>query len=123
MSIGVITSNSVISVLSKLLALRLDIACAKFPLESLDSACGINELLLARIERMAVGANFSVYLFSGRAGFKRVSATAANHYFFVFWMNTIFHFISPKVHKTIILAGNNRFARFFYHKKNKRPPH
>lgn len=45
---------------------------AVFLLELINSAAGIQELLLAGEERMAAGANFDAQLFLGRASFKGV---------------------------------------------------
>src|ERR1051325_4927094 len=44
------------------------------PLEALDAAAGVEELLLARVERVAVGADLDVELGLRRAGRERVPA-------------------------------------------------
>jgi len=99
---------------TKLLALLfVEIARTELLLESLDSASRIDELLLARVERMAVRAYFSVDFLYSRARLKRVAAPAADDYLLVFWMNAFFHFISPNLDKTVILQIPQRFAIIF----------
>ena len=62
--------------------------------ELIDTSTGINQLLLAREEGMAVAAN--IYLqnvaFFRRTGFKRSSTSASNSYFVIFGMNISFHY-------------------------------
>src|SRR4051794_40007786 len=47
-------------------------------LEALDAAAGVHELLLARVEGMAVGADLDVHVALGRAGDELVPARTAN---------------------------------------------
>jgi len=44
--------------------------------EFLHAAGGVNEFFLPGVKRMAVGANFHLYLFFGRADFIRLTAGA-----------------------------------------------
>ena len=65
---------------------------AVFLLESLDAARGVNQLLFAGEERMAVRADFNVNVFLGRTRRPRVPAGADDMTFDVFGMNSFFHF-------------------------------
>jgi hypothetical protein len=47
-------------------------------LEALDATAGVDELLLARVERVAVGADLDVHVALGRARGELVAARAAN---------------------------------------------
>ena len=62
--------------------------------ELIDTSTGINQLLLAREEGMAVAAN--IYLqnvaFFRRTSFERSSTSASNSYFVIFGMNISFHY-------------------------------
>ena len=69
----------------------LDIACAVFLLETLDSAGCIDIFLLAGIEWMAHRTDFSVYLFCCAAGLEGIAAAATHNHFFILWMNIFFH--------------------------------
>jgi hypothetical protein len=60
--------------------------------ETVDTATGINDFLLARVERVAFAAHVYVEIFTQRgAGFETVTATAINSHFNVIWMNICFH--------------------------------
>lgn len=63
--------------------------------ELIDTSTGINQLLLAREERMAIAAN--IYLHNvavfRRAGFESSSTSASYSYFVIFGMNICFHCI------------------------------
>src|ERR1041384_4536339 len=48
------------------------------PLEALDPAAAVHQLLLARVERVAVRAHLDVQLGLGRPGLERVSAGAVD---------------------------------------------
>src|SRR5262245_38627874 len=61
------------------------------PLEALDAAAGVEELLLARVERVAVGANLDVELGLRRAGRERVPARAGHGREDVLGMDTGLH--------------------------------
>jgi len=68
----------------------LDIAV--FLTEALDASGGIDDLLLAGIERMAFGADFYVQrLAAGRAGLEFVAATARDFDFGVVRVYRFFH--------------------------------
>jgi hypothetical protein len=64
---------------------------AVFLLELINSAAGIQELLLAGEERMAAGANFDAQLFLGRASFKGVAAGAGHLSYIVLGLNCCLH--------------------------------
>ena len=64
---------------------------SKFGLELFDPACGVNELQLARVERMADIANVDSQLFANAFGNETVAATASNLRFDVVGMDLIFH--------------------------------
>ena len=68
-----------------------DVIFAVFLLETLDSACGIDEFLLARIERMAHRANFRVNFLGGTSGLEGIAAPAANLYSMVLGMYAFLH--------------------------------
>lgn len=59
--------------------------------ELLNAARGVDELQLARIERMAFAANVDLQLFLRAASLKRVAATALNGGFVVLRMNARLH--------------------------------
>ena len=62
--------------------------------ELIDTSTGINQLLLAREERMAIAANiyFQHFAFFRRAGFESSSTSASYSYFVIFGMNIRFHY-------------------------------
>lgn len=64
---------------------------AVFLLELINSAAGIQELLLAGEERMAAGANFDAQLFLGRSSFKGVAAGAGHLSYIVLGLNCCLH--------------------------------
>jgi hypothetical protein len=61
--------------------------------ELLDAASRVDDLLLARVERMAGSADFHVQLFFAQrgAGYERVAAGAGHGHFFVIGVNAGFH--------------------------------
>jgi hypothetical protein len=61
--------------------------------EAFDAAGGVNQLLFAGEERMAIGADFDVELlaFDGRASLEIVAAGAVNGYGVIVGVNTGFH--------------------------------
>jgi hypothetical protein len=64
--------------------------------EALHAACGVHDLLLTGVERMAGGAHFDVQVFvHGRACFENVPATASNADLFVIGMNFSLHDVLP----------------------------
>ena len=62
--------------------------------ELIDTSTGINQLLLAREERMAVAANihFQHFALFRRAGFESSSTSASYGYFVIFGMYISFHY-------------------------------
>jgi len=62
-----------------------------FLLETLYASGRIDELLLARVERMAHRANLSMNFAGRAAGLESVPAAATNHYLLVFWMYVFLH--------------------------------
>ncbi len=63
-------------------------------LEFIDTTTGINQLLLARKERMAIAANiyFQNVAFFRRTRLERRTASADYRYFVIFRMDISFHF-------------------------------
>ena len=65
---------------------------AVFLAEFLNAASGVHDLLLTRIERVALGANLDMQVFAvGGASLERVAAAACNVDFCVVWVNVRFH--------------------------------
>ena len=64
---------------------------SKFGLELFDPASGVNELQLARVERMADIANVDSQLFANAFGNETIAATASDLRFDVVGVNLIFH--------------------------------
>ena len=62
--------------------------------ELIDTSTGINQLLLASEERMAVAANiyFENFTIFRRAGFESSSTSASHSYFVIFGMYISFHY-------------------------------
>ena len=72
--------------------------------EALDAACRIDQLLLARKERVASGADFYVDIaLVGRTGRKVVAARAHNPDFVIVWMNPLLWHDSIKPFPAILL--------------------
>ena len=63
--------------------------------ELIDTSTGINQLLLAREERMAIAANIYLKNFTifRRASFKGSSTSASYGYFVIFRMDISFHYV------------------------------
>ena len=85
-------------------------------LESLDSACGIDEFLLAGVEWMAHRADFGVYFFCGASGLEGISATASDGNRVVFRMYVFFHNVVLRIFETVyytmfFLIFNRKVAR------------
>ena len=78
--------------------------------ELIDTSTGINQLLLAREERMAVAAN--IYLHNvavfRRTRFERSAARASHSHFVIFGMNISFHFFHLAVIFYQMLCNYNR---------------
>jgi len=63
--------------------------------EALHAAFGIDQLLPAREERVAIRADFEVQLRLGRPGFPGIAARAARLDLVIFRMNAFFHDETP----------------------------
>ena len=64
------------------------------PVEAIHAAGSIDQLLLARKKRMAGGTDFNMEIaFTGRACLERLAAGAGHSYFFIFRVNSRFHFL------------------------------
>ena len=72
--------------------------------ELIDTSTGINQLLLAREERMAIAANiyFKNVAFFGRTGLESSSTSASNGYFVIFRMDISFHYIHLAVRFSLL---------------------
>ena len=64
---------------------------AKAAIEAVHTSAGIDQLLLASVERMALGADFHVDLGLGGAGLDDVAARAGDGAVNVLGMDTLFH--------------------------------
>ena len=62
-----------------------------FLIELIDTSASCSSLLLASIERMALGANLHVDIFLGRTSYELVSAVAGNLCLIVSWMDSFSH--------------------------------
>jgi len=60
-------------------------------LEAIDTSASINQLLFARVEGMAFGANINLHFLLGGAGLKRFTAHAANNALAVLGMDVFLH--------------------------------
>ena len=66
---------------------------AKTLVEAINTSTGVNQLLLAGIERVALGADLNTDLLLSGAGSKDVTTVAADGGLFVLGMDTFLHFI------------------------------
>ena len=66
---------------------------AKTLVEAIDTTTGVNQLLLAGIERVALGADLDTDLLLGGASGKDVTAVATDRGLFVVGMDTFLHFV------------------------------
>jgi len=66
-------------------------SCSKLVLELFDSACGVDELQLAGVERVADITNVDLEFFSGAASGEAIAATAGHFGFEVLGVDAIFH--------------------------------
>ena len=64
--------------------------------ELIDAAAGVHELLLARIERVALGADLNGDVLLGGAGLDNVAAGAPDGGLVVFRVDAFLHFPSPQ---------------------------
>ena len=61
--------------------------------EAINTSTGVNQLLLAGIERVALGADFHTNVLLGRTSGKDIAACAADGGLFVLGMDTFLHFV------------------------------
>ena len=61
--------------------------------ETIDTSTGVNQLLLAGIERVALGADLNSDILLGGAGGKGVATSATNCGLFVLRMDAFSHFV------------------------------
>ena len=61
--------------------------------ETVNTSTGVNQLLLAGIERVALGADLNADLLLSRTGSKDVATGTANGSLFVIGMDTFLHFV------------------------------
>ena len=66
---------------------------AKSLVETVNTSTGVNQLLLAGIERVALRADFNADLLLGGAGREDVATGAANRSLFVLGMDTFSHVV------------------------------
>ena len=66
---------------------------AKTLVEAINTSTGVNQLLLAGIERVALGADLNTDLLLSGAGSKDVTTVAADGGLFVLGMDTFLHFV------------------------------
>jgi hypothetical protein len=64
-------------------------------LELVNTSAGVNKLLLAGEERVALGANFNAEIALGGTARNFVAACASDNAFFVFGMDAFLHFNTP----------------------------
>ena len=64
-------------------------------LETVNTSAGINQLLLAGKERMALGADFNLQFGLDRPRLKRLTAYATDDGLAIFGMDLFFHAFSP----------------------------
>ena len=62
-------------------------------IETINTSTGVNQLLSAGIERVALGADFNLDVLLGRTGCKDVTASATNGCLFVIGMDTFLHVV------------------------------
>ena len=66
---------------------------AKTLVETINTSTSVNQLLLAGIERVALGADFNTNLLLSRAGSKSVATGATDRGLFVLGMDTFLHLV------------------------------
>ena len=66
---------------------------AKTLVEAINTSTGVNQLLLAGIERVALGADFNTNVLLGGTGRKDVATGTADRGLFVLGMDTFLHFV------------------------------
>ena len=66
---------------------------AKTLVETITASTGVNQLLLAGVERVALGADFNSDVLLSGTGSKSVATSTANRSLFVVGMQTFLHFV------------------------------
>ena len=66
---------------------------AKALIEPINASTSVNQLLLAGVERVALGADFNANVLLGRTSGKDIAAGTANGSLFVIGMDTFLHFV------------------------------
>ena len=61
--------------------------------ETINTSTGVNQLLLAGIERVALGADLNTDVLLGRTSSKDIATGTANGGLFVIGMDTFLHFV------------------------------
>ena len=64
----------------------LEVVAAKLAVELLDAACGVDELLLAGVERVAIRTDVHLHVTAGRTSLEGVAASASNVDAFIVWV-------------------------------------
>ncbi len=105
--------------LSVFVFFALGVTLSVFFLEPLNTTGGIDELLLAGIERMAHRADFGVDLFGRAAGLEGIAAAASDLNFFVFRMYIFFHWKTPNNLKPKIIPVLVLIATYFLFSNDK----
>lgn len=81
--------------------------------EAINAPTGINQLLTAGEERMALGANFNTDVLFGRTGVNNLTASAGNGGLLVIRMDSLFHTVFHLSLASILDTINVTFE--FYH--------
>jgi hypothetical protein len=80
-------------------------------LEAVNASAGINQLLLAGKERVALGANFNLQLGLDRPRLKRLTAYATDDGLAIFGMDLFFHAFSPLLRMLwVVLNRKNDYS-------------
>jgi hypothetical protein len=80
-------------------------------LEAVNASAGINQLLLAGKERVALGANFDLQLGLDRPRLKRLTAYATDDGLAIFGMDLFFHAFSPLLRMLwVVLNRKNDYS-------------
>ena len=66
---------------------------AKTLVETVNTSTGVNQLLLAGVERVALGADFNTNVLLGGASGKDIATRATDRGLFVLGMDTFLHFV------------------------------
>ena len=80
-------------------------------LEAIHASAGVHQLLLARKEGVALGADFNLQFRLGRTGLKRLTAHATDDGLAIFGMDLIFHAFSPLLRMLwVVLSRDNDYS-------------